>query len=188
VGVLVLAALVIVGLELRKQETVDGVRVVHGGAVAFNLRHPAALRSRPLAAGELLRLEQRSSTGVLASFVVEPLRLPSYRGDVAGVLPVVADRELDALRKQFPSLEPVEEGKARVNKVAGYSMVFRASRKPRLYGRIVLLPQPAPGARDGVRLVMLATPAGGADLASEVGAREPLKTAFRSFRFGTEGP
>ena len=53
-----------------------------------------------------------------------------------------AARELEALKQRFPNLEPVEEGKARINQVAGYSMVFRASRKPRLYGRLVLLPQP----------------------------------------------
>ena len=52
----------------------------------------------------------------------------------------------------------------------------------------MLLPQPVPGARDGVKLVMLATPTGGADKARDVGTRGELKTPYRSFRFGTEGP
>ena len=99
-----------------------------------------------------------------------------------------ASRELTELRKRFPDLEPVEEGKTRINRVAGYSIVFRASRSPRLYGRVVLLPQPVPGALDGVKLVMLATPDGGADKARDVGTRGELKTPYRSFRFGTEGP
>ena len=59
------------------------------------------------------------------SIVVEPLELPAYKGDVGGILPIVAARELDALKQRFPDLEPVEEGKARINKAAGYSLSFR---------------------------------------------------------------
>jgi hypothetical protein len=188
VAVLVLVALAVAVLALRKSEQVDGVHVVHRGTLAFNLRHPAGLHAVAPAAGQLLNLERRSGGVVVTSFVVEPLRLPAYRGAASGILPVLADHELDALRRRFPNIEPVEEGKARINKVAGYSVIFRATRKPRLYGRVVLLPESQPGARDGVRIVMLATPAGGADLASQVGTREPLKTTFHSFRFGTEGP
>ena len=73
-------------------------------------------------------------------------RLPAYEGDVGGILPIVAARELDKLKQRFPDLEPVEEGKARINKAAGYSLSFRVSRNPRMYGRLVLLPQPVPGA------------------------------------------
>jgi hypothetical protein len=72
----------------------------------------------------------------------------------------------------------------------------------RLFGRLVLLPEPAAGedladpsgelenarSRRGVRLLMLATPASGAVRPRDVGARGNLKTPFRSFRFGTEGP
>ena len=72
--------------------------------------------------------------------------------------------------------------------MAGYSLVFRASRKPRLYGRLVLLPEPVPGARTGVKLLLLANPAAGADTARDVGTHGQLKTPYRSFRFGTEGP
>ncbi len=142
----------------------------------------------PPRAGELLRLERRSGGRLLDSFVVEPLRLPAYTGDVGGVLPIVADRELAALRRRFPGLEPVQEGKARINKVAGYTMAFRASRRPRLYGRVVLLPQPVPGARDGVRLLLLATPEAGAGNARDVGVRGLVKLPYRTFRFGTEAP
>ena len=59
---------------------------------------------------------------------------------------------------------------------------------PRLYGRLVLLPRPARGTRSGVKMLLLATPDAGANKASDVGARGPLKTPYRSFRFGTEGP
>ena len=43
-----------------------------------------------------------------------------------------------------------------------------------------------PGARDGVKLLMLATPKAGAGKARDVGTSGRLKTPYRSFRFGTE--
>jgi hypothetical protein len=183
IALIVAAALASVFL-LFKGTTPDGTHVVREGPVAFNLRYPDPMREITPAPGEWLHLERRN----LDSLVVSPLELPAYEGDVGGVLPVVAARELEALEQRFPQLEPVEEGKARINKVAGYSMVFRASRKPRLYGRLVLLPRPAPGARDGVKLLLLANPDAGAGTAGDVGARGLLKTPYRSFRFGTEGP
>jgi hypothetical protein len=184
IGVLAVVVLALLVLALRGGGT-GGARSLHTGPVTFNLLHPPEMRKLPPAPGELLHLERKG----LDSFIVEPLHLPAYRGDVGGYLPIQAALELAALRKRFPQLEPVEEGKARVNQVAGYSLAFRARRSPtRLYGRLVLLPQPVPGARDGVKLLLLATPDGGADKARDVGTRGLLKTPFRSFRFGTEGP
>jgi hypothetical protein len=183
IGVLAIVVLALLVATFRGS-TEGGARIVNEQGVAFNLRYPAEMQKRAPAAGELVHLERPG----VDSFVVLPLRLPAYRGDVGGFLPVQAAHELEALRKRFPALEPVEEGKARVNQVAGYSLVFRASRQPRLYGRLVLLPEPVPGTREGVKLLLLATPEGGADKARDVGTRGLLKTPFRSFRFGTEGP
>jgi hypothetical protein len=175
-------------LLLLKRSSQPGTHVVHAGQPAFNLRFTEPLKRVNAGPGELAHLEWRDKGVLRASFVVEPLKLPPFTGDVGGVFPVVASRDLDALKQRFPGLEPVEEGKARVNKVPAYSMTFRASRKPRLYGRVVLLAEPVSGSRDGFRIVMLATPKGGADKAGDVGARGVLKTAYRTFRFGTEGP
>jgi hypothetical protein len=175
-------------LLLLRGSSQPGTHVVHDGQPAFNLRYTAPLKRVKTGPGELLHLEWRENGVLRASFVVEPLKLPPFQGDVGGVFPVVASRDLDALKSRFPGLEPVEEGKARVNKVPAYSMTFRASRKPRLYGRVVVLAEPVSGSRDGFRLVMLATPKGGADKAGDVAARCVLKSAYRTFRFGTEGP
>jgi hypothetical protein len=175
-------------LLLLRSSSQPGTHVVHEGQPAFNLRYTGPLERVKAGPGELLHLEWRDNGVLRASFVVEPLKLPPFVGDVGGVFPVVASRDLDALKARFPGLEPVEEGKARVNKVPAYSMTFRASRKPRLYGREVLLAEPVSGSRDGFRIVMLATPKGGADKAGDVAARGVLKTAYRTFRFGTEGP
>jgi hypothetical protein len=188
--VVALLVLIVVAalLALVRGSAQPGTHVVNRGTVPFNLRYTGPLKQVKPGPGELLHLEWRSGGALLASFVVEPLRLPAYQGDVGGVFPIVASRDQDALRARFPALEPVEEGKARVNKVPAYSSTFRASRKPRLYGRVVLLTQPVPGARDGFRIVMLATPLGGADKAGDVAARGMLKTPYRTFRFGTEAP
>jgi hypothetical protein len=187
IALLALVVLVAVLALLRKSEQ-PGTHVVHQGNPAFNLRYTGPLKRVANGPGELLHLEWREHGVVQASFVVEPLKLPAYQGDVGGLFPLVASREQDALRTRFPALEPVEEGKARVNKVPAYSATFRASRKPRLYGREVLLAAPVPGARDGFKITMLATPDGGADKAGDVAARGVLKTPYRTFRFGTEAP
>jgi hypothetical protein len=184
-AIVVLAVIALVAAALLARGTVtDGKRFVRTQPIAFNLRHPESMREITPASGEWLHLQRKG----VDEFIVEPLRLPPYRGDVGGALPVQAARELDALKSRYPDIEPVEEGKTRINRVAGYSLVFRASRSPRLYGRLVLLPQPVAGARDGVKLLLLATPEGGADKARDVGTIGLLKTPYRSFRFGTEGP
>ncbi len=187
IGLLVLIVVIALALLVRKSEQ-PGTHVVHRGPVSFNLRYTGPLKRVAAGPGELLHLEARNGGKVIASFVVEPLRLPAYSGDIGGILPIVATRDQEALKARFPGLEPVEEGKARVNQVPAYSSTFRADRKARLYGRVVLLAAPQPGARDGFRIVMLANPAGGADKAGDVAARGMLKTPYRTFRFGTEGP
>jgi hypothetical protein len=187
VALLALVAVGALALLLRSSSQ-PGTPYIHRGTVPFNLRYAGPLKRVKPGPNELLHLEWRQGGEVLASFIVEPLRLPAYTGDVGGVFGVLASRDQGVLRGRFPALEPVEEGKARVNKVPAYSSTFRASRKPRLYGRVVLLASPQPGARDGFRIVMLATPAGGADKPGDVAARGVLKIPYRTFRFGTEAP
>ena len=179
---LLLAALLV---ALTREASVSGTRVVvNGPDFDFNLRYPDGFERVDPAPGELFKVQRPD----LDSLVVEPLELPAYKGDVGGVLPIVAARELDALKERFPQLEPVEEGKARINKVAGYTLAFRASRSPRLYGRLTLLPEPVPGTRTGAKLLMLASPDAGAANARQVGTSGAVKTPYRSFRFGTESP
>ena len=180
VALILLAALArLVGGALAGEE---GTRTVVREPIAFNLRYPDTMER--VQGDALLHLRRPGKD----EFIVEPLTLPAYRGDAASILPVQASREMDALERRFPALEPVEEGKVRINDVAGYSLVFRVSRSPRLYGRLVLLPEPVPGSRRGAKLLLMATPAGGVETARAVGGNGQLKTPYRSFRFGTEGP
>jgi len=166
----------------------DGIDVVRReGPVQFNLRYTPPLAPVAPEGDELLRLEARRGDLFVQSFAVSPLRLDPYRGDVGGVLPALAVREIDALRGRFAEFELVEDGKTRVNEVPGYNVLFRARMgKRRLWGRQVLLPGREPGARDGVRMLLLATPAAGVSNASEVGIRGVVKRPYRTFRFGVE--
>ena len=182
IAVLALLAVAAIFLLAGGATAEDGTRVVVEEPIAFNLRYPDGMER--VEDDALLHLQRPGKD----EFTVEPLELPAYTGDVGGVLPVEASREVERLKERFPNLELVEEGKVRINRAAGYSLVFRASRSPRMYGRLVLLPEPVPGARTGVKLLMLATPAGGAGKARDVGTSGAVKTPYRSFRFGTEGP
>jgi hypothetical protein len=163
--------------------TPSGTHVVRERPVPFNLRYDAPMREVAPQPGELLRLAH----GRLETFTVSPLRLPPYRGKVDGVLPVVADREWADLRRRFPGLKPAEDGKARLNLVAGYGLLFRLPGKPKRFGRLVLLPRPVAGARDGVKLLLLGGPATGNRGPRSVGNEGTLDRAYHSFTFGTEG-
>lgn len=189
--VVALIALAIAVVLLKPSD--DGVDVVRRAPVAFNLRHPADLKAVAPRAGEILRLEKSANGKFVQSFAVLALALPAYKGDVGGILPVVADAETRALRERYASFELVEEGKARINEVPGYQVVFRARLGTRrLYGRLVMLPElleDGPAApRRGVRLLLESTPAAGVGRAEDVGVRGLNKRPFRTFRFGTKKP
>jgi hypothetical protein len=181
------ALLVILAVAARVAAGPSGIHVVVHQPVTWNLSHPRVLRQTHTPAGELLHLEHRGAHGRLISlFVVEPLHLPAYRGNVGGVLPIVAERELAALRGRIPGMVPLEEGKARDNTAAGYQLVFRVSRRPTVWGRLVLLVKPGKRSRVGVRLLMLGTPRGGNATFTDVGNEGELRDPYRTFMFGTE--
>ena len=167
-----------------------GTEYIHRDAPTFNFAYTEDMKPVRPQGDEYVRVDRRRDDGLfLDSFAVLPLRLPAYRGDAGGYLPAFADRELAALRRRYDDLELVQEGKTRVVETPGYSLVWRAREgERRLYGRTVLLPEPVPGARGGVRLEMVVTPAAGAATAGDAGARGATKRPYRTFRFGTEGP
>ena len=168
----------------------NGVHYVHRSDPVFNLRYAAAFKKLEPRRGELLQIRRKGPRGrVLDTFSVRRLRLPPYRGDVNGLLPVYAESVLAQLRNAYPGLKLLEEGKARVNLVAGYYLLFRVGKgRKRMFGREVLLPQPKPGARDGVRMALRTFKGSGVATARDLGAHGALKTPYRSFRYGTEAP
>jgi hypothetical protein len=184
------AALVIAIAYLSLRPGAGENEYVQRGSLEFNFRYPDALSRAEPRGGELVRVQQRRDDGLFVqSMAVEALRLPAYRGEVVGLLPLYADREIRALAGRFESFELVQDGKTRLNEVPGYVIAFRARLgERRLFGRTILLPEPEPGARSGVRLVLLATPSAGVNRAEEVGMRGIVKRPYRTFRFGTEAP
>jgi hypothetical protein len=180
--VLVVLALALAGYKASRP---GGTHVVHHGAPVYNLFHGDSLRALAPAKGELLHLEHRQGGQLISSFVVQPLKLPPYRGNPGGMLPILADSELDALRRRIPGMVAVEEAKARVNNAAGYQLSFIAARDPLVYGRLVLLPKPGRHPRQGVRLLLLGTRAGGNALLTDLGNKGELREPYRTFKFGT---
>jgi hypothetical protein len=186
-AVLVLIALAYLVWVLKPQST--GERYIHHAAPVFNLRYGPGFTKLQPEHGEVLHLRRRPRGRDLDVFTVSRLTLPPYKGDVNGLLPVYAERVLTELRAAYPGLKLVDEGKARVNLVPGYSLLFRVgSGRNRMYGREILLPDPTPGARAGVRIGLRTYRGSGINQPDDLGAVGALKTPYRSFRFGTQGP
>lgn len=178
-------ALVVAGLLLTAGD--DETEVVVREPVTFNLIYKAGLERVDDRPGAVLTLQGRKAGRVSDSYVVRPLRLPAYRGAPAGILPLYANDELVRLRRRYPGLELELEGRTRVNNAVGYQLLFRAKRDGRsLYVRhLLLVPEDQDGAREGVVVEIESTFASTPNL-DAVGTYTPLKTPYRSFRFGTD--
>lgn len=182
----VLAALVLAVLIARAG---DGITLLeHRSAPVFTLLYPAGQLHRVAPQpGELLRLT--SHRGRLRMAVtVGRLRLPPYRGSVAGVLPIYADRAIDRLAGELPAFQALTDGKARVNDAPGYQFGYRFGPPGhRTLGTDVFVVA-KDGDREGVLIrYRQANPPGGPagpgrDLVKST------RSAFRSFRFGLDRP
>jgi hypothetical protein len=190
-AVLAVGVLLVLALIARAAFAEEGGSTIVSQArpVPFNLRYTEGLARAAPQGDEQFRLEARRGDLFVQSFAVSPLELAPYRGDVTAPLAVLGSREIDRLRGRYAQFELVQDGKARVNDQSGYAILFRARLGARrLYGRQILLPEQVPGARRGVRLTLLATPAGGVSSASDVGVRGVIKRPYRTFRFGLRKP
>lgn len=183
VGVLLVAGALTIAVRTRPDETTVIVR----GPQTFNLIYPSQLQ-RVTQPGALLALRRERADGLfLDSYVVRALSLPAYRGVVGGLLPVYADGYLKRMRRRYASARLKLEGRTRINNAIGYQLVMQAKQGRRtLYVRhLLLVPEQPDGARRGVVIEIESTPAAGTPNAIGNGNAGPLKTALRSFRFGT---
>jgi len=189
VAAVVAAAAVAAILVALTRPPSPGEQVIHDQPPVFNLLHPpGVLRTAAPRAAELLRLEGRRGK-LSVEVVVRPLALPSYGGDVThGLLPVYADRFVEAQKEQVPGLRLVQEGRARVNNAVGYEVGFQAvAPDDRMYGRDVLLvPDDPEEGRGFVTLSLRQRKPGGPFSGAEQGLANAARKAYRSFRFGTE--
>jgi hypothetical protein len=188
-ALVVVVAVALAVLRVVRNDANTSVAVVQGPP-AFNLIWRNDLKRVAPNPGELLRLENRSGAGLLQRFLVRPLHLAPYRGDVFGVLPLYAATvTMREIRQDYPDAIERGEGKARINELPGYQVIFQTNVGGHVaYGRRILLLPDEPGVREGAQLEMLVTRSPAVPRADAVGGNGPLKTPLRSFRFGTERP
>ena len=163
------------------------------GPVAFTLGYRAELERVAPRADEALRLQSKPGGRTQETFTVSPLRLPAYRGDVAGVLPILAAREVRRLRAAYPDgFRHRGDGRARINELPGHQILFQARIGGRLhYGkRYLLVPvlEPPAQPREGAVLTILSRYSKATPSVDAIGAFGLTKGPLRSFRFGTERP
>jgi hypothetical protein len=182
-GALVVVLLVYV-LFLRGDGAQAKRAVIVREPVAFNFVYRAPFRKQAPLDGELARVGSKDQ-----SFSVRELKLPAYRGDAAGFLPLYAATLQQQMARDLPGFAWRSDGRANINKQQGFEIVFqfRRSDGTLVYGRRVLL-LPNVTARQGADIWAVAPRSPAIVRADDVGHNGGLKTALRSFRFGTERP
>ena len=162
--------------------------VVVRGPVTFNLIHTDALHKVAPRKGEVLRLQ--TSAGPPQSFAVRPLRLAPYKGDVSATLTLLSARLIRQMSAQYPGFLWRGDGRVNINQQPGYQIVFQARIGGHTtYGkRVLLVAAPDPPPSTGLDITMLSERSPAIPRADAVAANGPLKTPFRSVRFGTKRP
>jgi hypothetical protein len=185
---LLVAVITVLGLVVRGGEGTHSA-VVKGPIVSFNLIYPDGLVRVAPGRDAALRLQSPPGARHTLAFTVRPIALPAYRGDVNGYLPLVSSHLIDDMRRSSQAFALRGEGRARINESSGYGMLFQTRVAGRLvYGRRLLLLPDETRPRRGVDILLLAASSPAVPNADAVGNAGPLKTALRSFRFGTERP
>jgi hypothetical protein len=178
-----LAAVAAVGLVLALLDA----SYLHSGRVRFGFRYRSLHRVAPERGG-FVRIEKRGGGGALQySLAVDPIVLPPYRGELSGAIPIYASAYIERARRSDPSFVLRGEGKAIVNSMPAYDVLYTRRIEGReVYGRdLLLLPQRA-GAREGVAIVMLTAPGVTKKVEgpNEVGSTGVLLHTLRSFSIG----
>jgi len=180
-------AVVAAGAILLAVRAAAEKQLVHEGEPVFNLLYDDdVLREADPRPGELVRLQGRRGR-VSVAIAVRPLRVPPYRGDVAkGLLPLAAERHLIALRERDPTFVIRDEGRSTVNDSPGYQVAYRTGEPGSYtYWREIFVVPDEEAPRLGVVLSFEnRRPNRISAAAAEFVATG--KSAFRSFRFGTD--
>ena len=182
------AVVVVVAAWLALRPTPGQDTVVVREPIAYNLIYPTALHRVAPQGGETLRLQSRS--GPPQSFAVSSLRLAPYKGDVTAALTGLSSGMIDRMRAQYQDFVWRGDGRVNINKQPGYQIIFQARVDGHTtYGRrVMLVATPDPPPREGVDITILAARSPSVPNLDSVGATGALKTAYRSFRFGTDRP
>lgn len=180
VGVVV--ALVAAGL------TLENATYSHGGPVPFGFSYRDLYRVAPDRGG-YVKVQSRWPDGALKySYAVRPLRLPRYSGGLTGELPLYVAGYVRALSRTAPGFALRGEGRTKINNaLTGYQVLYTAEVEGReMYAREVLLLADRVGVREGVDVVMLASPTASSQIRSplEVGTTGVLLKPLKTFAFG----
>jgi len=183
-GLVVLAVLAVVLLH----DPFDGkVQRVHRGSPVFNVLYtPGLVEGADPRDGELDRYQARRGPLRLA-LTIRPLRLPPYRGDASGVLPIVVERHARTLARALPGFRVTGEGRARVGAAPGYeiSYSYGPPGSPSTGRDVLLVPPEEPGVRDGVVMSLRENRAGVRRGEAARDTVRAIRAVVRSFRFGT---
>ena len=144
-GLVRVLALGVVALAVGAFLTLENAHYSRGGRCPSASVTGASVGWRP-AVGEWVRLERRSSGGVLEdSYAVRPLMLPRYSGSLSGELPLYAAGYIRTLRSHDADFVLRGEGKTRVNAVPAYNVEYTTLIAGRtMFGRDVLLSRRSP--------------------------------------------
>jgi len=191
-AVLALAVVVLAALLLLRREEDDGrLQAVVREPIAYNLVYPRTLARVAPRGRETLRLQTPAGAADPQSFAVTPYRLPAYKGDPTGILTLSSANMISAMRRTIPGFVWRGDGRVNYNRQPGYEILFQAKINGRTtYGRrTILLPGGDTPPKEGVDITMLAARSEAIPRVDAIGAAAgALKTAIRSFRFGTERP
>ena len=153
----------------------------------FSFSYKGLYRTTPDPGGYVKVAAHEPDGSLKYSYAVEPLLLAPYSGNVSGELPVYASAYAKELARLDPHFVLRGEGKTRVNKVPGYQLLYTTTvQGHELFGRNVLLTPEKPGARRGVKIVMLtsATATSKVKAPSEVASTGVLLRPLKTFTFG----
>jgi hypothetical protein len=182
----VAAAVVLAGLVLLIVTGGEDLsELKHESSPQFTMLYPAGTvdRAKP-GPGELERFRaQRRGLRLLVA--VRELDLPAYEGSVAGVLPILADRQEKELARELPGFRLRTEGKARVNDAPGYQLRYESRD---VTSGIDILVVPEDGDREGVLLRFRQSNPPRALGGRQKALVKATRKVFRSFRFGLDRP
>jgi hypothetical protein len=184
-----LAVVFLVGVGVLIARSDDGLELLeHRSAPVFTLLYPPAQvhRTAPRP-GELLRMTSRRGALRMA-VTVRHLTLPPYRGSIAGLLPIYADRQARALAAGLPRFRALTDGKARLNDAPGYQLGYRYGPPNHRTQGIDVFVVLNDGDREGVLLRYRQTNPPGGPNGPQRDLVKATRAAFRSFRFGLDRP
>ena len=195
VALAVLAALVVAGAVyavIHRREADERPQAVVRSPIAYNLLYASPLERVAPRGRETLRLQTPAGDAAPQRFTVTPYKLPPYKGDATGILTLQSANMITQMRRTIPGFVWRGDGRVNYNRQPGYEILYQAKIDGRTtYGRrTILLPGGDTPPREGVDISMVAARSDSIPRVDAVGATNggALKTAIRSFRFGTERP